>query len=88
MRRLGLKPPEISSQVVQPEYIADYVYALSACWGILANLADDFRHLQRSEIRELRDRKAENPQSQVVGSSTTQQPATIINVMMNVLAER
>jgi len=70
MGRLGLTPPEISSQVVQPEYIADFVYALSACWGILANLADDFRHLQRSEIRELRDRKAENPNSQVVGSST------------------
>lgn len=70
MRRLGLRPPEISSQVVQPEYVADYVYALAACWGILANLADDFRHLQRSEIRELRDRKAESPGSQVVGSST------------------
>lgn len=70
MHRLGLTPPEISSQVVQPEYVADFVYALTACWGVLANLADDFRHLQRSEIRELRDHKAENPQSQLVGSST------------------
>jgi adenylosuccinate lyase len=70
MKRLGLASPEISSQVVQPEYVADYVYALAAAWGVLANLADDFRHLQRSEIRELKDRKAGDPSSQVVGSST------------------
>jgi adenylosuccinate lyase len=70
MRKLGLAAPEISSQVVQPEYVSDYVYALASCWGVMANLADDFRHLQRSEIRELRDRKAENPKSEIVGSST------------------
>jgi adenylosuccinate lyase len=70
MKKLGLVPPEISTQVTQPEYIADYVYALTACWGVFANLADDFRHLQRSEIRELRDRKASDPKTQIVGSST------------------
>jgi adenylosuccinate lyase len=70
MRKLGLLPPEISSQVTQPEYVADFVYAMDSCWGVLANLADDFRHLQRSEIRELRDRKASDPNTQVVGSST------------------
>jgi adenylosuccinate lyase len=70
MRRLGLKAPEISSQVVQPEYVADYVYALVSCWGVLANLADDMRHLQRSEIREIQDRKASDPRTEVVGSST------------------
>ena len=70
MKKLGLVTPEISTQVTQPEYIADYVYALTACWGVFANLADDFRHLQRSEIRELRDRKASDPKSQIVGSST------------------
>src|SRR5207245_2607207 len=70
MRRLGLAPPEISSQVVQPEYVADYVYALTACWGVLANIADDFRHLQRSELRELRDKKSADPNTPVVGSST------------------
>jgi adenylosuccinate lyase len=70
MRKLGLAAPEISTQVTQPEYIADYVYALTACWGVFANLADDFRHLQRSEIRELRDRKALDPNTPVVGSST------------------
>src|SRR5438874_2066742 len=30
MRRLGLAAPEISTQVVQPEYVADYVYALAS----------------------------------------------------------
>jgi adenylosuccinate lyase len=65
-----LAAPEISSQVVQPEYAADYVYALASAWGVLANLADDFRHLQRSEIRELRDKKAGDPKSEIVGSST------------------
>jgi adenylosuccinate lyase len=70
MRKLGLAPPEISSQVVQPEYVADFVYALTACWGVLANIADDFRHLQRSELRELRDQKAADPNTPVVGSST------------------
>ncbi|MEI7684617.1 MAG: lyase family protein, partial [Planctomycetota bacterium] len=70
MKRLGLKTPEISTQVTQPEYIADFAYALTAAWGVLANLADDFRHLQRSELRELRDRKASDPNTQIVGSST------------------
>jgi adenylosuccinate lyase len=70
MKRLGLAAPQISSQVVQPEYVADYVYALASCWGVMANLADDGRNLQRSEIRELRDKKAADARSQVVGSST------------------
>ena len=70
MKRLGVAAPQISSQVVQPEYVTDFVYALASTWGIMANLADDFRHLQRSEIRELRDKKAENLKSEVVGSST------------------
>jgi adenylosuccinate lyase len=70
MHRLGLEPPEISSQIVQPEYVADFVYTLASCWGVFANLADDLRHLQRSEIREVHDRKATDPNAAVVGSST------------------
>jgi adenylosuccinate lyase len=70
MRRLGLEPPEISSQVAQPEYVADYAHALVSCWGVLANLADDFRHLMRTEIHELGDRAETDPGSEVVGSST------------------
>jgi adenylosuccinate lyase len=70
MKRLGLAVPQLSSQVVQPEYVADYVYALASCWGVMANLADDGRNLQRSEIREVRDKKAADARSQIVGSST------------------
>src|SRR5262249_27965666 len=70
MKRLGLEPPEISSQVTQPEYVADYAYALASCWGVLANLADDFRHLFRSEIHEIGERVEGDPGTEVVGSST------------------
>lgn len=70
MHKLGLVPPEVSTQVTQPEYLCDFMYALTACWGVFANLADDFRHLQRSEIRELKDKKAHDPNTQIVGSST------------------
>jgi adenylosuccinate lyase len=70
MRRLGLAPPEVSTQVVQPEYVADYVYALASSWGVMANLADDGRHLQRSEIHEIRDVKEADASTPVVGSST------------------
>jgi adenylosuccinate lyase len=70
MRRLGLRPPEISTQIGQPEYVADYVYALTSCWGVLANVADDFRHLMRDEINELGAKVAEDAGTAVVGSST------------------
>jgi adenylosuccinate lyase len=70
MARLGLPAPEISTQVTQPEYVADFVHALASFWGVMANMADDFRNLQRSEIREIRDRKADDSRSAVVGSST------------------
>lgn len=70
MKKMGLQPPEISSQIVQPEYVADYVYALCSSWGVLANLADDFRHLLRSEIHEIRQTIEKDARSEVVGSST------------------
>jgi adenylosuccinate lyase len=70
MDRLGLTAPEISTQVTQPEYMVDFVNALASFWGVMANMADDFRNLQRSEIREIRDRKAVDARTAVVGSST------------------
>jgi adenylosuccinate lyase len=70
MKRLGLEPPEISSQITQPEYVADYVYSLASCWGILANLADDFRHLLRNEIHEIGEHVESDPETEIVGSST------------------
>jgi adenylosuccinate lyase len=70
MTELGLKAPEVSTQIVQPEYVADYVYALASCWGVLAGLADDIRHLMRSEIKEIRDRRSTDHETAIVGSST------------------
>jgi adenylosuccinate lyase len=70
MERLGLRAPEISSQITQPEYIADYVYSLLSCWGIFANLADDFRHLLRNEIHEIGAHIESDPETEIVGSST------------------
>src|SRR5262249_43866430 len=53
-----------------PEYVADFVYALASAWGVLANLADDFRHLLRSEVHEVRAQIESDPRTEVVGSST------------------
>ncbi len=57
LERLGLKPGmgSASTQVVQPEYLTDYGHALISTFGVLANIADDFRHLMRSEIEEIEE---------------------------------
>ena len=66
LAEIGLKPSLHSTQVVEAEYVADYVHALTAAFGVLANLADDMRHLQRTEIGEV----GEVFEAQQVGSST------------------
>ncbi len=65
---LGLQasPGSISSQVVQPEYLTDLAYVAQSCFSVLANLADDMRHLHRSEIAEVQ----EHYLAETVGSST------------------
>jgi adenylosuccinate lyase len=64
--RLGLRPAAgaVSTQVVQPEFVADFAHALVSTFSVLANLADDCRHLMRSEIEELGEK------TRRVGSST------------------
>jgi adenylosuccinate lyase len=69
LERLGLQPAEYSSQIVEPEYLLRLLLELNTAFGILANLADDLRHLQRSEIDEVR----EFFHSAQVGSSTMPQ---------------
>ncbi|MCF7860673.1 adenylosuccinate lyase [Candidatus Woesearchaeota archaeon] len=66
MEMLDLKPSDHSTQIIEPEYIQDYVYNVIKSFGILANLSDDMRQLQRSEIGEV----AEVFGSAQVGSST------------------
>jgi len=66
--KLGLKRSEryISTQIVQPEYLTDLAYSVISCFSVLANLADDIRHLHRTEIAEVE--QAYNVQD--IGSST------------------
>lgn len=63
---LGLKPSTHSTQIVEPEFLADLMHSVVSAFGVLANLADDLRHLQRSEINEV----AEEFKGEQVGSST------------------
>ena len=66
---LGLKPSEYSTQIVMPEYQLRLLLELNTAFGIIANLADDLRHLQRSEIGEVREYFSPTQ----VGSSTMPQ---------------
>jgi adenylosuccinate lyase len=66
LAKLGLKPATCSTQIVEPQFITDLACAVVSCFSVLANLADDFRHLQRSEILEIEEKEEEER----VGSST------------------
>jgi adenylosuccinate lyase len=68
MESLGLECPDshISSQIVIPEPVQDLAHAAISGFTVLANLADDVRHLHRSEIGEVREVYAGSR----VGSST------------------
>ncbi len=63
---LGLKPALHSTQIVPPEYFNNFIHHIISCFGVLANLSDDMRHLQRTEIGEVGEYFSENQ----VGSST------------------
>jgi len=69
LRELGLSSPDYSNQLVEPEHLLRLLLELNAAFGIMANLADDLRHLQRSEIGEL----GEGFEAGQVGSSTMPQ---------------
>ncbi|MFH1182494.1 MAG: lyase family protein [Candidatus Woesearchaeota archaeon] len=75
LRNLGLKPASHSTQIVEPEFALDLYHAISSAFGVIANLADDMRHLQRSEIAEV----AEEFKSEQVGSSTMPHKRNPIN---------
>ena len=63
---LGIQPSEYSNQIIEPEYLLQLLLEYNTAFGIVANLADDLRHLQRTEIGELREFFS----SSQVGSST------------------
>ncbi len=75
LAQLKLKPSPTSTQVVEPEFMTDYLHSIISCFGVLANLSDDMRHLQRSEIAEV----GEFFEAQQVGSSTMPQKRNPIN---------
>ncbi len=66
---LDLAPSEHSTQLVEPEHVLRLLLELNTVFGVLANLADDLRHLQREEIDEVR----ESFGGAQVGSSTMPQ---------------
>lgn len=79
LEKLGLKPARYSTQILPREYFADLMHAVVSTMGILANLADDMRHLQRSEIAEVEEYFAREQ----VGSSAMphkRNPVTFENI--------
>jgi len=50
--KLGLKPAEVSTQIVQRDRHAQYFSALSILAGTLEKIAVEIRHLQRTEVLE------------------------------------
>lgn len=52
---LDLKPAPYSTQIIPAEYYVRLLDELAITAGIMANLSHDMRHLQRSEIAEVRE---------------------------------
>ena len=69
LKRLNLGRTEYSSQIIPADDMVRFLSEVNVCFGILANLADDIRNLQRSEIGEVREEFTD----QQVGSSTMPQ---------------
>jgi len=75
LSELNLKPSPISTQIPEAEFIVGYINAVIESFGVLANLSDDMRALQRSEIGEV----GEIFTAKQVGSSTMPQKRNPIN---------
>ncbi|MCK8816665.1 lyase family protein [Natroniella sulfidigena] len=75
LAELGMEAGTHSTQIVEPEYLADFVHALTSCFGVLASFSDDMRHLQRSEIGEVGEHFGKDQ----VGSSTMPHKRNPIN---------
>ncbi|MDH5419096.1 MAG: adenylosuccinate lyase [Candidatus Bathyarchaeota archaeon] len=53
MKRLGIKPAEISTQIVQRDRYAEFICVLAIIASTLDNVATEIRELQRPEIGEV-----------------------------------
>ncbi len=75
LSEMGLEPVEHATQVTQPEPMARLLAETTIAAGIMANLSDDMRNLQRTEIGEI----GEEFGATQVGSSTMPQKRNPIN---------
>lgn len=98
--KVGLSPAPYATQVVPPEYMIRLIDELAIAAGIMANLGHDMRHLQRSEIGEVREKfeKGQTGSSTMahkrnpwnfenVVSMSKQVTAQIVNANMNLSSE-
>jgi adenylosuccinate lyase len=69
LHRLQMAKAEYSSQIIPADSMVRFLSEVNICFGVLANLADDIRNLQRSEIGEVREVFTDKQ----VGSSTMPQ---------------
>jgi adenylosuccinate lyase len=58
--RLGLRPAEASTQVIQRDRHAEFVAALAIAASTLDQMATEIRHLARTEVREVQEPFAES----------------------------
>jgi len=54
-RKLKLKPADLSTQILQRDRHAEYVSAMALCACSVDRWATEFRHLQRTEVRETQE---------------------------------
>ncbi len=66
LKKIGLEPAGHSTQITQPEPVVRLFSEITIACGVMANLADDMRHLQRTEIGEIKESFGKNQ----VGSTT------------------
>ena len=57
--KLGLKPAAISTQIVQRDRYAEFLFAIAATGASLEKFSTEIRHLQRTEVREAEEPFAE-----------------------------
>lgn len=55
LKKLKLKPENISTQVVQRDRFAEVVFAIAITGATLEKIATEIRHLQRTEVREVEE---------------------------------